>query len=408
MTSSRATLLGALCLVLAAAIMVTVLYRNSQKSQTQLTFSPHQTLSALWNSYKSDYLEPNTFRTLDKQQDNITTSEGQSYTMLRAVWMGDKPAFDESWKWTKDILQHRNDHLFSWLFGKDTDGTYRVLADKGGQNTASDADSDIALSLIFAYARWQDPAYLNDAKATISDIWDKEVVTINGTPYLAADDLEKPSSATNIIVNPSYLSPASYRIFALVDPSHPWNALADSSYTVINQSMAQTLGGASTAELPPDWVMVNRKTGQMHAGTGKSFNTDFSYDAFRVPWRLELDYLWFKTPAALSTLKKMSFLSDQWNVNKKLYASYAHDGTPTTGDEAPALYGATIGYFMAADPLAAQEIYQTKLGYLFDPSTSDWHQPLGYYDSNWAWFGIGIYTGELPNLAEGMTLSTNH
>lgn len=408
MTPRRATILGALCLVLAVAITVTVLYRNSSKSQTQLTFSSHQTLSALWNAYKSDYLEPNTFRTLDKQQANITTSEGQSYTMLRAAWMGDKPTFDASWKWTKDILQHSNDHLFSWLFGKDTDGTYRVLADKGGQNTASDADSDIALSLVFAYARWQDPAYLNDAKAVINDIWNNEVVTVNGTYYLAADNLEKTSSTADIIVNPSYLSPATYRIFALVDPSHPWTKLADSSYTIINQSMDLRLGASSTAELPPDWVLVNRTTGQMHAGSTQSLNTDFGYDAFRVPFRLELDYLWYKTPAALSTLKKMSFLSSEWSANKKLYADYTHAGAPATNAEAPAMYGATIGYFMAADPSAAQEIYQTKLGYLFDPSTNDWHQPLGYYDSNWAWFGIGIYTGELPNLADGMTLPANH
>ena len=39
--------------------------------------------------------------------------------MLRAVWMGDKQTFDQSWTWTKDNLQHKTtDHLFSWLFGK--------------------------------------------------------------------------------------------------------------------------------------------------------------------------------------------------------------------------------------------------------------------------------------------------
>lgn len=405
MTSRRAIILGTLCIALAAAIAVIVLYRNSSKSETQLTFSSHQTLNALWNGYIRDYLEPNTLRTLDKQQNGITTSEGESYTMLRAAWMGDKPTFDASWKWTKDILQHKDDHLFSWLFGKDTDGTYRVLADKGGQNTASDADSDVALSLVFAYARWQDPSYLNEAKAIVSDIWDKEVVTVNGTPYLAADNLEKNASTADIIVNPSYLSPASYRIFAKIDPSHPWNQLADSSYQILNQSMDLTLNATSTAELPPDWIAVNRTTGQMHAAAGQSLDTNFGYDAFRVPWRIALDYQWNKAPAALSALKKMSFLSAQWNASKLLYAGYTHAGSPVAKTEAPAMYGATIGYFMAADPSAADEIYRTKLGYLFDPSTNDWHEPLGYYDSNWAWFGIALYTGGLPNLTEGMTLS---
>lgn len=408
MTSSRAIFLGILCIAVAAVIIGAVLYRNSSRSQTQLTFSSHQTLTALWNAYKTDTLEPNTSRTLDKQQGNITTSEGESYTMLRAAWMGDKATYDASWKWTQDNLQHQNDHLFSWLFGKDTDGTYRVLADKNGQNTASDADSDIALSLVFAYARWQDPSYLTAAKQTIQSIWNNEVVMINGTPYLAADNLEKTSSTPGIIVNPSYLSPASYRIFAQIDPSHQWAALAASSYTVINQSMDLKLDATSTAELPPNWVQVNRTTGQMQAAPNAALNTHFGYDAFRVPWRLALDYAWFKTPAAKSTLAKMSFLSSQWNANQSLDAEYTHAGVPVTNDQAPAMYGATIGYFMSTDPAAADAIYTTKLNYLFDPNTNDWHEALGYYDSNWAWFGIGLYTGELPNLASGLSLPANY
>ena len=62
---------------------------------------------------------------------------------------------------------------------------------QGGENDASDADTDLAMSLVFAYARWQDPTYLGDARVIIHDLWAEDVVTINGTPYMSADNVEK-------------------------------------------------------------------------------------------------------------------------------------------------------------------------------------------------------------------------
>lgn len=400
---ARAHTLISIALITAAAVIVTfVAYRNSGKSDETLVFSPGQVLGGLWNGYKDEYLEPGTLRTLDKQRDNITTSEGQSYTLLRAVWMSDKPTFDTSWQWTKDNLQHDDDRLMSWLFGMRPDGTYGVLDSRGGQNSASDADGDIALALVFAYARWQEPRYLGDARALLDDIWDKEVVTIRGTPYLAANDLEKASTNPTIIVNPSYLSPASYRLFAKVDPAHDWNGLADSSYDLINATLDAPLDAGNSAGLPPNWVKVDRATGAVSAVNDPELTTNFGYDAFRMPWRLALDYQWFGTARAKETLERMSFLSREWRKDGKLAAEYTHAGKPVTAAESPAMYGAVIGYFSVADPELARDVYERKLSYLFDAGKNDWGQPLGYYDSNWAWFGIALYTQQLPNLAAGL------
>jgi endoglucanase len=215
-------------------------FRSSDAVDKNLVFSDRTLLSGLWDCYKKEYWEASTGRTLDKQQDNITTSEGQSYTMLRAVWQGDRETFDTSWKWTKEQLNRPTDSLFAWKWGKKTDGTYGVFTDQGGQNTASDADSDIALALVMAASRWQQQTYLNDAKAVIGDTWKQEVITIKGKPYLASNNLEKDSSKPAII-NPSYLAPYAYRLFAKVDPAHNWNALVDSSYELINNSMELVL-----------------------------------------------------------------------------------------------------------------------------------------------------------------------
>jgi endoglucanase len=134
-------------------------------------FSNQAMLKSLWEGYKDEYIEEGTFRTLDKQRDNITTSEGQSYTMLRAVWKDNK--------------------LFAWLFGEREDGSYGVLNNIGGQNAAIDGDTDIAMALLFAYARWNDSRYLLEADSIINAIWDESVVIINGKPYITSNDIEQ-------------------------------------------------------------------------------------------------------------------------------------------------------------------------------------------------------------------------
>lgn len=402
-------LLGYVFVAVAVVLFATALYLNTRQSQVPLVFSPQQMLNSTWNSYKLEYLERGTSRTLDKQRDNVTTSEGQSYTMLRAVWMGDKDTFDASWKWTKDNLQHEEgDRLFSWLFGKRADGTYGVLTDRGGETSASDADTDIALALIFAYARWQDVQYLGDAREIIRDIWEKEVVTVKGTPYMAADNLETATSTTAAAINPSYLHPAAYRIFALVDPEHQWNSLALSSYTLLEKSVNDPLDKEKTAKLVPDWIQMDKKTGELRAlpaPTGETHTTNFSFDALRTPLRIALDWKWFGEPRAKQFLSELSFLSSQWRSNRYLATSYAHDGRVVSRAETPAMYGGTIGYFTIADPELAPQVYENKLQFLYDPGRNGWKDTLSYYDDNMAWFGIALYNDLLPNLSADLPAS---
>jgi len=373
-------------------------------------FSPTEVLQSTWDRYKETYVD-STYRTIDPSRRAVTTSEGQSYTMLRAVWEDDKKTFDGAWQWTQTNLARPNDHLFSWLWGQRANGTYGVLTAQSGENTASDADSDIALALIFAYARWQDPRYLDAARLIIKDIWSKEVVEIAGQPYLAADNLEKNASSPWITVNPSYISPASYELFSKVDPTDNWMALRAQSYVLLEESVALPLGATSSAGLPPDWIRVSRTTGALlppvsSTTSVSTYDTNFGYDALRVPFRIALDWEWFRDPAALTLLGKFAFLSSAWEHSGRLASQYAHNGVTVNAAESASMYGGTIGYFMIADPKDANAVYQQKLLTLYDPGTDDWITPLSYYDANWAWFGIALYTGALPNLAQNLPQGT--
>ncbi|MDE2041265.1 MAG: hypothetical protein KGI59_02700 [Patescibacteria group bacterium] len=359
-------------------------------------FSSKDMLNAIWSRYKANYLEAGTDRTLDKQRGNITTSEGESYTMLRAVWMDDHATFDKSWSWTEDNLKQSNTHLFSWLFGQRPDGSYGILTAEKGQNTASDADTDIALALAFAYARWQDPKYLQASKSVISDIWQNEVVTINAKPYLAADNVEKNFTA-GVLVNPSYFAPYAYRVFKQIDPQHDWLGLIDTSYAVLLASMTDKLGTTTSALLPPDWIQLGRTTAVIEPPPA-GLDTNYGFDALRVPWRIALDWQWNKDPRAAKVLASLSFLSKEWRSEHLIYDTYAHDGTPADAHEVPAMYATAAVALAITDPQSAQSIYLDKLEGLYDPDTDRWRTTLGYYDDNWAWFGIGLYNSFLPNL----------
>ena len=401
------TLIGSIVLLVGFILIGIAAYNSSTLSKVSITFSKSEMLASIWDSYKENFVQSSTSRTVDPSQDSITTSEGQSYTMLRSVWLDDQTTFNASWSWTQANLGRPNDNLFSWLYGQNASGTYGILTSEGGENTASDADTDIALSLVFAYGRWQEPQYLTSARAIISDIWNEEVVMIDGKPYLAADNLEKTSKLPTIAVDVSYFSPYAYRIFAQVDPSHPWSALVDNSYDVIQESMTADLNESSTADLPPDWISVNKKTGAITPLVSSSSDSNYGYDAMRLPWRLALDWEWNKDPRDQQILEQMSFLQDQWDDNGKLLAVYDHNGTPDATYEDPAVYGGDLGYFVVADPKDAQSIYNDKLLILYDPDSDDWKVPLGYYDSNWVWFGMALYNNELPNLAKNVTASSS-
>lgn len=361
-------------------------------------FSDRNMLQALWHQYKMEYLEPGTLRSLDKQQDNITTSEGQSYTMLRSVWLDDKATFDAAWQWTKDNIQRRDDNLMAWLFGERADGSYGILHDRGGQNTATDADVDIALALLFASRRWNDERYFGDAIVIIRSIWEREVLEIGGRPYLAANDIEKRQPKDFIISNPSYFAPYAYKIFEQVDPTNDWLGLAETSYEVALRSMELPLDKERSAGLPPDWIAIDKRTAEVTAVPTGELSTNYSFDALRTPWRFAVDYQWTGDERAKAVLEKMSFLSDEWDGRGSVAVSYSHDGARVIDKESLAMYGGALGYFMFEDRGAAKEIYREKLERAFDTNESKWAAPQSYYDENWAWFGMALYQGQLRDL----------
>lgn len=362
------------------------LYSINNNTKTQLKYA--------WNLYRDTFVQ--SYGQIVDPQTGNTTSEGQSYAMLRAAFMNDRDTFRGVWLWTQHQLQHRlDDMLISWLW---RDGA------QVESSNATDGDLDIALALVFGSQMFNEPEYLEDAKKIIADIWRKTVVEINGTYYLLPSERTLASRDGGYLLNPSYFSPAHYRIFAEIDSSRraEWLKLADDTYRVMANIRRQNPGQI----LPRDWYFVNGETGVI--GSAFPYVTqggdDFSYDAFRLLWRFGLDYEWYGTPAAQEYLEPISTLfTNQWERNRRFVDRYAVSGAPLSVNENLSIStGILVSVQVAGEAEVAADIYNTKFAdaIIIDEENeyAHWGNKEIYYDANWVWFNLGLVNGNLPNL----------
>ena len=369
----------AITTVIILALIVSGIYFNSLK------LNKVGNLHDMWSIYKKAYIDHVSGRTIDHQQGGITTSEGQSYTMLRSVWMNDKNQFDSSWQWTKNNLKRPKDSLFAWQWGLKKDGGYGIITDNGGGNIAVDADIDIAYSLILASQKWDKnntQKYMEEAKKMIYDIWNLAVIKVdNGKLILGANNLEKELQKINPIVNPSYFSAFSFREFAKITPELEWTRLAQDSYFVLNKIMDIKIAKKPLV-LPPDWITINTKTMDINQLADKPFA--YSYDAMRIPWRVAMDYYINKSPEAIDFLKRLEFFNQEWKNKNTIYTEYSSTGEISGNYESTLAYSTSLSYFDIINPAVANTIYDKKL----QPKIFD---KLGYYESNWLWFSLLLY-----------------
>jgi len=244
-----------------ALLMLATLFCSEGHSAAPSSGIP-SSLSDSWIFYGHTFIQADG-RVIDRSAGGVSTSEGQSYAMLRAVWIGDRTTFDKSYSWGRNNLNAgvRQDHLWAWKWGKAEDGGWRVL-DKA---FASDADQDVALALIIGFKTWHNEQHLQDARAILADIWSNATIEVARRRFLLAGD--SLCSGTGCRINPSYYAPYAYRIFAKFDKAHDWEQLVDTTYFVLTSASALT----HTA-LPPDWLMLDSRNGRLSLPSDKGRN----------------------------------------------------------------------------------------------------------------------------------------
>lgn len=337
---------------------------------------PPPVLTESWGAYKSLFIQ-NDGRVIDRKGGGVSTSEGQAYAMLRAVWMRDRATFDKTYRWALDNLNSgiRRDHLWAWKWGKSPQGRWQAL-DKA---FASDADQDVALALILAANAWSEPRYHSEARAVLKDLWDLGTRRVAGRRYLlAGDSLCQPQECR---LNPSYCAPYAYRIFGEYDKSHDWTELVDSSYSVLDAA-----AGLTRTHLPPDWVVLDTRTGSVRLGNEK--DSVFSYDAFRVFWRVALDAKLFGDPRADKYLRNTSsWLIEEWQKRGRLPALISKDGRDLAKYESPEMLAGVMPALQNLQPAVASAI-EGRLQANFRDGI--WFDRQSYYIQNWVWFGTAL------------------
>lgn len=359
--------------------------------------SIEQLMQQSWQAYRSRFIQDDG-RVIDREANDRSTSEGQAYALLRAVWIDDRQTFDRVLQWSETNLRRRNlsgqptDQLWAWKWGKLPDGSWGTI----DGNFASDGDIDAITALIFAAQRWNHPPYLDLARQKLADLW--QFSTITGRPpteptasptavspqrYL----LPGPQSAfqpqpNQIYLNPSYFAPYAFRIFARVDADRDWLSLIDSSYRVLAAAPRLSKTG-----LPNDWLRLNLATGAIEPANTDNLQSRYGFDAYRVWWRVALDAAWFQEPRAVRYLQQqLQPLRQQWQTQRRLPAQIDLQGNPTGNYESTAQYAMLYPAFQITDPAIATELYNQKLMAVYRDGF--WDNDSAYYVQNLSWLGL--------------------
>lgn len=352
-----------------------------------------------WEEYRHNFIQKDG-RVIDHRS-GLSTSEGQSYAMLRAVWMRDREWFDKSYQWAVDNLQKRDDKLFAWKWGQKQDGAWGVL----DETAATDADQDIALALLLAHEIWKEPRYKQDALDILDSLWDKlTIATPLGRVLLPGDWQAQKGRDKSVQINPSYFAPYAYRVFDEADNRHPWKQLVKSSYQIWKSAIKQSKTG-----LPPDWAMLSLQDGSVKLySEALDTRSDYGNEAIRVFWRAGMDYL-IQPPdkqSALEILESGSaahYLPRAWKIKGELPGLVTWDGIARKEKpETAAVYGATLIGLLHQNPEAAREVMTQKVIPHLKPGSS-WHEE--YYSQNWLWMGLAAYVVDQQGMAYPRNLS---
>jgi endoglucanase len=402
-------------------------------------------LTASWQSYCRHFIKSDG-QVIIPEEGGGTISEAQAYALLRAVWARDEATFSRVYAWTYNNLSRvrgQGDHLLAWRWGRLPDGSWGVL----DANSATDGDLDYALALVLAQRLgWRAPAglpdYQEEGRRVQGDILAREVVALpGGEALLTPGNWHEPQPP--YLVNPSYFSPAAYRLFAQagsgqwqpsgkisstedlpsssplmgegqgggdkklsplpLTPSHQgrgnskpeavWGSVHQSTYKLLGQ-LTRGLEGQAGAGLFPDWCRVNA-AGGLAPAPGK--DTRFGWEAVRLPFRVALDGLWFKEPRAAQLLggKFLAFFKSRWQAQGRLAAVYTLDGAPAVDYESPVLYAGVLAGALAAGDrdFARQMALKILFFYHENGDRAYFEAPDHYYANNWAWLGLALYAG---------------
>lgn len=331
----------------------------------------------LWRAFGNSFIQADGRVLADESEQRYSTSEGQAYALFFTLVANDRAAFERILLWTRDNLAGGDlgARLPAWQWGKRPDGLWGVV----DQNSASDADSWLAYTLLEAGRLWHEPRYTAQGNLMLANIRIRLIRDFSGAGEMllsAASGFELEQGGARL--NPSYFPLQLLRVFSRADPSGPWRAVIDN-----NLKMLQA---ANVKGYVPDWVAYVPGRGYL---TDPKLGAIGTHDAIRV-------YLWWgmlsRQDPMSARLKKVIFGMNQLIPNQEVIPPLTID-TQTgvvSGVSPPSFSAALLPYFSSMGNRVALRLQQERLIAHQDPVTGVLigHE-LHYYDQVLALFGQG-------------------
>ncbi len=277
----------------------------------------------IWSTYNSESCKIEEASGSNMFKRGCTVSEGIGYGMLITLFEGDMDAFNRLWVYSK---AYRNSAyasgrgLMPWL-------TSSFSWDIPDQSSATDADLDIATSLIIAHYKTAKQEYLTDALTLISALWEHEVNKSNNLLY--SGDTPTWKNAANPSYNLSYFSPVALRLFALVDPAHDWTSVLNAQYAYMQQVQAAGTG------VFPDWSDGSGNAINPPNNSAKNTYWTFNKESVRIPWRIAWDYYWFQDDRAAEVLNTLNkFIIEKSSGEPSSIPAVNYSWNLSVGDDA--------------------------------------------------------------------------
>jgi len=289
-------------------------------------------IPSAWEGYQRQFIDADG-RVIRPSNQDDTVSEGQAYAMLMAVALDDQKTFDRVFNWSGQHLSRTEqfgDHLLAWH--------WEVGQGVTDWNSAADAEVDMALALLLAHARWQNEQYRIDALSLLRDILELETEAIGGERYLLPGNWRLETDAWPL--NPSYFSPAHFRLFYAVTGDERWNELLRSTYAFLHRLPLQATIPVR-AGLVPDWIGIDAE-GNLKIAEG--FSQHVTWDAVRMPWRVALDVLWREDDCDLGYVRNIAdFWEQEWGQRAgQFFLEYRLDGGALKAEEQVSAYAMAL------------------------------------------------------------------
>lgn len=222
---------------------------------------------ATWQRFKKSFMTPEG-RIADVANASISHTEGQGVAMLAAAVLGDAPAFDKAWAWTRAHLL-RPDGLLSWRWVPG-----QGVTDK---NNATDGDLYVAWALCEAALRFNRKDLVKEAAQVAKAVRQQCIVTMPrfGPVLLPGEQgftSTRPDGAPAVVVNMAYWVFPALEKAAAVDPHPLWQQVTSNGLSLLRAH------GQGRWGLPADWLQLSET-----ATPWRERPVRFGYEAIRIP-----------------------------------------------------------------------------------------------------------------------------